>query len=296
MADFLTRLAQRTLGLSPTIQPVVPSIFAPGTPLVVGSAEEEAAREAAPEDRAAQRQHGTRAAHVGRSAEDVERDETGQIRSPQPDAPESSSSVRSESSMAASVQPIVKPTPTPDRASADAELPEHATTRRDSGDRFTPALQPRAQITPLTRQADAGAAAPEPHASLEPSEPDTSAALRTRATAAQPRLVPPNRSGTSTRPALQPVTRPSTRDGADALPTVMPRTPEARERALPSTQPPLPSTEQQAAPTQHIHVSIGRIEVRAMTPSPQPTPRPTTPAAPKMSLDDYLRSKNGERR
>jgi hypothetical protein len=48
----------------------------------------------------------------------------------------------------------------------------------------------------------------------------------------------------------------------------------------------------QQAPT--VHVTIGRIEVRA-TPPPVPPPKQrTTP--PVMSLDDYLRQRDGGRR
>lgn len=56
------------------------------------------------------------------------------------------------------------------------------------------------------------------------------------------------------------------------------------------------SATHETAPT--IHVSIGRIEVRAVTPptpSPAPSPAPTRPA-PAMSLDEYLRANNGGRR
>ena len=41
-----------------------------------------------------------------------------------------------------------------------------------------------------------------------------------------------------------------------------------------------------------IRVMIGRIEVRAITPPPTPRPRPTPPS-PKVSLDDYLRARDG---
>jgi len=41
-----------------------------------------------------------------------------------------------------------------------------------------------------------------------------------------------------------------------------------------------------------IRVTIGRIEVRAVSP-PAPPPRRTKQPAPKMSLDDYLRARNG---
>jgi len=44
-----------------------------------------------------------------------------------------------------------------------------------------------------------------------------------------------------------------------------------------------------------IHVRIGRIELRAIMPAAQVKPPPER-SAPKMSLDDYLRSRNGGHR
>jgi hypothetical protein len=49
-------------------------------------------------------------------------------------------------------------------------------------------------------------------------------------------------------------------------------------------------------PAPQIHVSIGRIEVRAVTPPPTAAPQPKPAPTPRMSLDDYLRSQNGDRR
>jgi hypothetical protein len=46
------------------------------------------------------------------------------------------------------------------------------------------------------------------------------------------------------------------------------------------------------APT--IRVTIGRVEVRAVTPTPAPSRKPARPA-PRMSLDEYLRAQNGGR-
>jgi hypothetical protein len=46
-----------------------------------------------------------------------------------------------------------------------------------------------------------------------------------------------------------------------------------------------------------IHITIGRIEVRAVHPPPEPLPqqRPA-PVSPKISLEEYLKQRNGERR
>lgn len=44
-----------------------------------------------------------------------------------------------------------------------------------------------------------------------------------------------------------------------------------------------------------ISVTIGRIDVRAVV-QPSTPPRRTTPSTPKLSLEDYLRSRSGEKR
>nr|MDQ3744997.1 hypothetical protein [Acidobacteriota bacterium] len=61
---------------------------------------------------------------------------------------------------------------------------------------------------------------------------------------------------------------------------------------------PLPPRDDGAADTSAggvIRVTIGRIEVHAVTPPP-PTPKPYAPPAPKLSLEEYLRQHNGGRR
>ncbi len=54
------------------------------------------------------------------------------------------------------------------------------------------------------------------------------------------------------------------------------------------------SAEEAQAPT--VHISIGRIEVRAVTqPAPQPAPKPVR-RQPRLSLEDYLRQRNEGKR
>jgi hypothetical protein len=62
------------------------------------------------------------------------------------------------------------------------------------------------------------------------------------------------------------------------------------ERTLANTP---PSSSADSAPAPVIHITIGRLEVRAITaPAAAPAQRPER-AIPKLSLDNYLRSRNG---
>jgi hypothetical protein len=45
-----------------------------------------------------------------------------------------------------------------------------------------------------------------------------------------------------------------------------------------------------------VHITIGRIEVRAVHPPPEPVPHRPAPAAPRISLEEYLKQRNGGRR
>jgi hypothetical protein len=83
---------------------------------------------------------------------------------------------------------------------------------------------------------------------------------------------PDVRAVTLARPATPPVVQPA-----------------LRPAAIPPPVQPMPQRERSPEPT--IHVTIGRIEVRATQASSGPS-RPVRPNGPKLSLDDYLRSRN----
>lgn len=75
--------------------------------------------------------------------------------------------------------------------------------------------------------------------------------------------------------------------------TVRPRLSGHQERGLREPRAAVPE-----APAPTIRVAIGRIEVRAITPPPAPPARRAAPLRPipALSLDDYLRQRNGDRR
>ncbi|HEX6288334.1 MAG TPA: hypothetical protein VFZ66_04045 [Herpetosiphonaceae bacterium] len=315
MADFLTRLAERALGLAPTIQPVLPSLFAPGAP-PIDSAAIETEIEAAVEQHAPRRPRPRRG--VFATPDDEAADDEPAASSPPVDR--HSSPRPQQSARAATIEPL-------------AGTSQESALRPDERHRIgvEPAAERTAQALniPLARTpAAAEPRATSPAASIERAadraihriEPIDSAApgddgpsTRVPLDAAQPPEAPRPRPAEDRTPRVQPrqerttllpappaqptTIRPAQRERAEGLPTVAPIIRETRERATTGGQSALSASEQPAAPpTQHIHVSIGRIDVRAVTPTAPPAPRPSAPSAPKMSLDDYLRAQKGGRR
>jgi hypothetical protein len=73
-------------------------------------------------------------------------------------------------------------------------------------------------------------------------------------------------------------------------------TPVSRRRAASSTLTNARDSvvaDDDSSSTRSIHVTIGRVEVRAVHLPSESAPPPPARPAPKMSLDDYLRSRNG---
>jgi hypothetical protein len=108
----------------------------------------------------------------------------------------------------------------------------------------------------------------------------------------------PERLAPSPEPVPAPATRvepqvvnlpeepPAGRGPQPGSPTVVP--------ALPAPAPPAAPREEQQPPRPAINVTIGRVEVRAVfAPPPQPAPRPQP--APAMSLEEYLKQRDGGR-
>lgn len=119
-------------------------------------------------------------------------------------------------------------------------------------------------------------------------------------------LSEPARSADSLRPAPQVVEQPlvvPATTGVQPTPPLHAQLIETQPSLVPTPsiiQParrPLPATivPQPAASTPTIHVTIGRIEVRA-TPQPSRQAQPRSAPVPTISLDDYLRGRNGGRR
>ncbi len=145
-------------------------------------------------------------------------------------------------------------------------MPTSVTPRRveemaepDTG-RLAP-LVPRVPVAPRPGPADSNEPLEGP--TRQPTVAEAAIAADTVAQPAQPPLMPP--------PAYLTPAPPQTPAGSPAVPS--------------PPQPPV------------IRVTIGRIEVRAVTPPPiaPPAPRPA-PRPPSLSLDDYLKERRGGRR
>jgi hypothetical protein len=70
--------------------------------------------------------------------------------------------------------------------------------------------------------------------------------------------------------------------------------PEIISRLKPAESPFVPALQTSSKQPPAIHVSIGRVEVRAIMP-PVAAPKSTPPSASKLSLEEYLKQRNGDR-
>lgn len=305
MPDFFTRLAERTLGLVNAIQPVVPSLFAPGAPLIDGQAE--AKQELTIEEQVAP---------------------PGSTVPPEIDAPVEprQSPIQQVAPRSVISPPDAQPAPTVERARPSQPQDEPAARSEPSK-----AALPT-ESSPVIEQLSA---APPTNPMRQPSERserakpaarraeaaqivNTSEAAPSSESIAQRPTIDPQPASTAPRARSQVTAQPFDR-GSSARSTVP--VPVADERQTPTIErrtsptraerpalvgreptipllPPTPRVPEPptAQPAPQIHVSIGRIEVRAVTPPPAAAPQPKPAPTPRMSLDEYLRSQNGDRR
>lgn len=221
MSDFLTRLAQRSMGAAPLIAPRLPSLFAP----VEESPNSNAADTTAVTDAA---QSATLAPPSLQSRTIGRADSaTDELRAPQ-------RSTATEAVLAAriaSTSPRVEATLIP----------------------LVKATQAHAQPTPPLLTPDA----PQPAAPLKP---PTAARTQDKTAAAPEPFLPllPQRTAESAGPFA-----------ASAAPPV----------GVDIGTPPAPT----------VHITIGRVEVRANIAAPPAAPRPRTASQPALSLGDYLK-------
>ena len=208
---------------------------------------------------------------------------------------ESSPAKQEQLSVGAPIEPVVRPTAeaTPPPLQTLAATIDRRTTEmppRPFQTTAEPVIRPTAEAPPRPPQA---AAAPVVRraAQLPPEEPRVVPAIgedaSTSQTAPAARPAPESTEAKFEKP---PGTIPLTQVVAPAhaaIPRISPA-PSSPERAR--------NSDNTASP-RAIHITIGRIEVRAVHPPPAPLPQPRpAPASPKISLEEYLKQRNGGRR
>jgi len=230
MSDFLTRLAQRSMGAASLIAPRLPSLFAPveesPTSNVAGATVTDAARNA------------PLAAPPFQSYTTARADPaSGEPR--------------------AYVYPPQRPT-APEAAIAQAPAARIDNTPPRVGSPLLPLLETAQANTQGTTSLLVTTVAPHPAASLQP--PMVLRKQDTPAAAAEPLLPQRTAEPAALRPAW-----PDSGMGAD--------------------------TGASDAPT--VHITIGRVEVKANVAAPSTAPRPRMASKPTLSLGDYLKRGGG---
>ena len=233
MNDFLTRLAQRSMGAAPLIAPRLPSLFAPG--------EESPASNVADTS----------------AVTDAARNST--LASPPLQSRPAERADRASGEPRASLYPPRRP-PVPDAAMA----PAPAARIDDAPPRVESTLIPLVETAPANTQATPPLlthGTPRAAASLElsmaPRKQDTPAAAPQQWLPLLPQ-----------RRAESAASFPALADSAVGADTGTP-----------------------PAPT--VHITIGRVEVRANIATPSAAPRPRTASKPTLSLGDYLKRGRG---
>jgi hypothetical protein len=262
MSDYLTRLIERSVGLPPQIEPRIAPIHAPPGQMLSEPVETSAAFKSSPAAKIETSQQDTPpgVAVNGRGVEPaVSRAENQPPRSSTP-PPESQIEFQIE-------KKDDRPYPSESRCevrsrqTSSASRPEGA----DITEAWSPAPLPRG--TPIVSQ-------------------------RATQIVVQPKTISPFKPAASPRES-PPLLRRRTSASQEKSQIVV--QPEIISPLKPAATPAVSLLQPSPKEPPAIHVTIGRVEVRAMMPAAQVKPPPER-SAPKMSLDDYLRSRNGGQR
>ena len=311
MADFLTRLASRTLGLAPMAEPIIASMFAPepslsamiGSDEPLGTPQPAAKPLASPGTVEPQGALGLPPAPQGNTI--------------RPDAPRLRPDP-AEAGLAPRVAAEV--TPRAAKAAPDdvigRELPARQRTR----------LAPKSEIADEDALLMPAVGAPERQSFIETAIPAATLPSVTKPSVTTPSVM------TVAEKSPDPVVRsaagkiravPASWDGGPDEPLLLPLNPAANSPVQRNAPDPGPASRGRPAatpvdefepsrrgergqtaaaamppaPSPTIEITIGRVEVRAVQPpAPVVRPQPAAPAAPRLSLEEYLRNQNGGRR
>lgn len=164
-------------------------------------------------------------------------------------------------------------------AAPTAIAPSAATTAAQLPLAPQPVLRPTQADT--TRQPHSAARSGERLAEASPRQPSRANADTTQRTSIS--VPQAARADTAAHPAPAP-------SAPTPAPTHLTRIAARRQAA-----PPQPAPRPAARELPPVEVTIGRIEVRAMTTAPHPSSPPSSATAPRLGLDQYLRDRGGSR-
>jgi hypothetical protein len=297
MADFITRLAERALGVAPVVQPVLPSMFAPEPISHSTGLEWDSEATTSPGDLDQPRALSVRDAPTGRPADAAmaqQEDQSGDALS---------------SATPGSLRGTPESRPGPPHLSESGSSERGAMTgkedQRDSS--RTTASHPQtppetlhhAEPDPTRRGLPLGPPSAEDESGEAAFRP-----LRTLLDRGHGETLPPRPSpGAQASLAASEDTLGSKatldRSQPPDAPLVTPRIVRPQFDGYLERGPQEPGVAALESSAPAIRVTIGRIEVRAITPPPpRPPAQRTTPArpGPELSLDDYLKQHNGGQR
>ena len=262
-ADFLTRLAERTLGLAPVAQPLIAPMFAPG-PLAGAVARSPSEDPAVSADVPwiTSEMPSLPVGATGRSPSDTQ---------PIPLVSRSGLSPIGHQGLLDETQP---PPPLP--VGAAKRPPPNATEATPLRTAPEGATGPQTPSTPLAvaQQARSGLPPPVGATGRSPSDVQQATPFPTTLESVTEHQAPSTPPGIRVRPARG-TGRPPSRSGRPAIPVA----------ALESRSPPT------------VRVTIGRIEVQAMVPPSPPAPRAGPERrAPVLPLGDYLKERDAGKR
>lgn len=311
MSDYLSHLVTRHLNPAASLQPRLPSRFETAPTPLATTLEGTGAAQASLPDQSAAWPGGADSVDAPASIPpaDVAREMPAPppvVRSaatPPPDDVEAAPSHSPQRGEQAEPADEVYVAPKPHLA--PLELPQTAETGRRTAPRPSLVAPPSASLSPVV---DTSPAPPVvPPAEDRPAGPGSSTPVLPPAVARAPRPVVVTRA-LDTLPLAeagpqlpQPARSSSTNEERGPLDDPAERgvappsgSPFATVPA-PTVRPPVPVAPRPEPPI--IRVSIGRVEVRAMMPPTPPQPRPpSSKPPPSLSLDDYLKQRDGGRR
>jgi hypothetical protein len=326
MNDYLSRAIERETSVAPAVRPALPSLFEPGPPsAVINALETESPIEGDPSRNTPDETEpkisplherltavdalwpdpAIGAPEPPRQAEEAAGKNSAGLAAT-PNAPSATAGFSTESSPAkqqqlpgaAATQGIVRPTggPTPKPPQAATEgivRPTDETPPKPIQTAIEGIVGPRSLPQPRPAHPAAAPEVVRPVSESPSREVGTVSPIGERGTSSPTAssTAPPARSAPGSsepKPVTPPGPAPLTKAVASAhatIPRVSPA-PSGPDRSRGSDK---------ASSPRPVYITIGRIEVRAIHPPPEPVRHRPAPAAPKISLEGYLKQRNGDR-